>query len=54
MMHDGEMKYTGEKQKLPSEESHPVTDPLGDETEDSRNPVKKLEKRVLKPNQRQK
>ena len=37
-----------EEQKLPSEESHPVTDRLG---ENSRNPVKKQEKRVLRLNQ---
>ena len=36
------------KQKLPSEESHPVTDPL---EEDSKNPVNKQEKSLLKPNQ---
>ena len=41
-----ERKYT--LQKLPSEESHPVTDPLG---ENRRNPVKKHEKNVLKRNQ---
>ena len=36
------------REKLPSEESHPATDPLG---ENSRNPAKKQEKNVLKPNQ---
>ena len=36
---------TLEKQNLKSEESHPVTDPLG---ENSRNPAKKKEKSVLK------
>ena len=34
-------KYTGEKQKLPSEESNPVTDPFG---ENSRNPAKEQER----------
>ena len=29
-MHEREMKYTEKQQKLPNEESHPVTDPLGD------------------------
>ena len=38
-------KYT-----LLSEESHPMTDPL---EENSRNPTKKQEKIVLKPNQTQ-
>ena len=36
-----EMKYTFNLQNLPSEESHPVTHPLG---EKSRNPAKKQEK----------
>ena len=36
------------KQKLASEKSHPMTDPLG---ENSRNPTKKQKKSVLKPNQ---
>ena len=40
-MQEREMKYTFNKLKLPSEESHPVTDPLG---ENSRNPAKKQEK----------
>ena len=46
-MHERKMKYTKEEQKLQSEESHPVTDPLG---ESRRNPAKKQEKNVLKPN----
>ena len=36
-MHEREIKYTGEQQKFQSEESHPVTDHLG---ENSRNPAK--------------
>ena len=42
------MKYTGEYQNLPSEESHPKTDPLG---ENRKNPEEKQEKSVLHPNQ---
>ena len=33
-MYEREMKYTEEWQKLPSEESHPVTYPFGEETEE--------------------
>ena len=40
------MKYT-EENILASEESHPVTDPWG---ENERNPANKQEKSVLKPN----
>ena len=50
-MQEREMKYTFNEQKLPNEESHPVTDPLG---ENSRNPAKNREKSVLKHNQIQK
>ena len=46
-MHDLEMKYTEEFQKLPSEESHPVTDPPWKR---SRNPSKEQETSVLKAN----
>ena len=45
-MHERGLKYSKEKQKLPSEESHPVTDPL---KENSRNPAKKQDKNVIKP-----
>ena len=48
-MQESEKKITFKKQKLSSEESHPVTDPLG---ENSRNPAKK-QKSVLKLNQMQ-
>ena len=44
-MQEREMKYTFKWQKLPSEESYPVTDHLG---ENSRNPAKKQEKSVKK------
>ena len=47
-MHECEMKYTGEEKNLPSEKSHPVTYPLG---ENNRNHVKKQEKSLLEPNQ---
>ena len=47
-MYELEMKYTEENLKLPSKESHPMTDPLG---ENKINPVKKQVKSVLKPNQ---
>ena len=47
-MQEREMKYTFNYKKLPTEESHPVTDPLG---ENSRNPAKKWEKSRLKPYQ---
>ena len=47
-MQEREMKYTFKWPQLPSEESHPVTDQL---EEDSRNPAKKQEKSVLKPDQ---
>ena len=43
-MQGRKMKNTFKSQNLPSEESHPVTDPLG---ENSRNPAKNLEKSVL-------
>ena len=39
---------TLENNKKSQEESHPETDPLG---EDSRNPVNKKEKSALKPDQ---
>ena len=32
-IHERKMKYTGESQELPSEESNPVTDPLGETVE---------------------
>ena len=47
-MHEREMKYTGESQKLLSEDSHPETDSLG---ENRRNSANKSEKSMLKPNQ---
>ena len=43
-MHEGVRKYSAEQQKIPSEESHPVTDALG---ENRKNPAKKQEKSVL-------
>ena len=42
-MHEREMKYTEEQQKLPSEESHQVTDLLGG---NSINLAKRQEKSV--------
>ena len=42
-MHEREMMYTGEQQKLPNEESHPVTDPL---RVNSKNLAKKQKKSV--------
>ena len=45
-MHDREMKYTGEQQKLTSEESHPMHDWLS-----RRNSAKKQEKSVETYNQ---
>ena len=50
-MQEREMKYTFNEQKLPTEELHPVTDPLG---ENSRNPVKKQEKKMLRGSPTQK
>ena len=47
-MQEREMKYIFNKYKLPSKESYPVTDPLG---EKCRNHAKKQEKSVLKPYQ---
>ena len=46
-MQERGMKYTLELQKLPSEGSHPVNDPLG---ENSRNPANQ-QKHVEKANQ---
>ena len=40
-MQEREMKYTFKYQKLPREESHPVTNPLG---ENSRNSAEKQER----------
>ena len=46
-IHKCEMKNHSRITELPSEESHPVTDPLG---ENSRNPAKKQETSLSLPN----
>ena len=47
-MHEQEMNYSIEKQKLQRGKSHPVTIPWG---ENSENPANKQDKNVLKPYQ---
>ena len=49
-MHEREIKYTEELQKLPSEESHPVTFLLGEYSIDH---TKKLEYSLLQADQMQ-